>query len=316
MRIEPLLLLLAGCQLGPQVGDEPQVSLHILPAGSVVPDVADDPELVHQILVHDGLDDGDFEEAGGVVPRLEGWSGGQPVYYWGFGNATRLAAMAYILVDGDQPVAGHPWLLDGMAGDPGYSAIRRLQYVQITDAYDGEIIASLEALSDAVELGLVEEPVAAGTWIDAPVVAPGTTLEIGLYDPPAEPEVAYARGYRVPQFRFGGELGVQPLRNGSPPMAQLSRLRVGTSAGLTPEPIFQMAIPTELPTDAYNYTPLSTVVEVRLATGVTADLVTSDADLFRRGMTGSISAYTAMVDSFTITTTILNWPMQFAEGAP
>ena len=58
-------------------------------------------------------------------------------------------------------------------------------------------------------------------------------------------------------------------------------------------------------------------VEVRLAPGVVAaDAVHGDADLFTRSGSGAITATTALVDDFTITERVDNWPVQFTEGEP
>jgi hypothetical protein len=315
-----LPLLLGGCLLDPLVEDEPGTSVYILPAGAEVPSVADEPELVHQIIVHDGLDDGDLEDAGGVVPLLAGWSGGAAVGYWDFGSAPRIGALVYVLVedtgDGPVPIADHPPLYDSLPGDAVYSPIRRIQHVAVTSAYRGELLTTVRALTDAVELGLVEEPVTTGLWIDAPVVAPGTTLDLGDGDTAAPVEV-FADGYRAERFVFGGELGIQPLRNGAIPTAQASLVREAGQVSYGDEPIFQLGIPTEGPTDDYNYTPVTVIVEVELAAGViAADTIHGDADLFGRSGNGGINAMTVAVDSFAITETILNLPLQFTGGAP
>jgi len=308
-------VFLAGCTLDPLVEDDPQVSVHILPAGSDVPSIADDPELVHQIEVHDGLDDDDLVEAEGVIARAPGWANGVAVSYWAFGNATRITATAYVLVDGEDAI-DHPWIFDTIPGDPGYSPIRRLSHVQITGAYDDEVLPDLAALFDAIELGLVEEPVPVGTWIDAPVVMPGTTLEVGE-DEVADPIIAYAGGWQIDHFRLGGDLAEQPLRFGGISTTQVSRLREEMSAGFTSAPVFQMALPTEPPTDRPNWLPLVTIVEVRLAPGVIAATdIDADADLYMRSGSGSISAYTPLVDSYTVTTTTQHWAIQLEEGKP
>jgi hypothetical protein len=308
-----IALPVPGCVLDPLVNDAPGASVHVLPAGSDVPYIGDDPERVHQILVHDGLDDGALEEAGGIVLRTDGFAAGAAVRYWAFGNAPRIGAPLYVLVDDGEPI-DHPWLLDTIPGEPGYSPIRRIQHVAITAAYRGEVLPSLDALWDALELGLVRLPETAGTWIDAPVVAPGTTLEVGELDYPAEPIEAYAGGMRVDLFVFGGERGVQPV-TGNLPVGQVALLREAGAASYTGA-IFQYGPPAEPPGEEFNYTPLVNVVEVDLADGVTADMITGDADLFRRSGNGRINGVTDLVDDFEVTDIVRNWPMQFAEGAP
>lgn len=312
-------LALAGCTLEPLVEDDPAVSLHVLPPGSVVPSVADDPELVYQISVHDGLDDGPLAEAEGVIAPKVGFAGGVPITYWSFGVAPRIGAQLYVLMDntadGSRRVAFHPYLVDSMPGDSGYSPFRRIQHVFVTDLYDGELITTMRALSDAVELGLVEPPVTTSTWMNGPMVAPGTRLEVGRPEP-QKPFEVFADGYRVPMFVFGGERGVQPLRGGAIPMGQASQLREAGAVRLGDKPIFQFGVPVEVPAEAFNYTALVTLIEVDLAAGVTAASLMGDGDLFTRSMTGSISAMTPAVVDFEVTETVRNWPSQFVEGEP
>lgn len=311
---------LGGCTLDPLVEDDPEASVHVLPPGSEVPRIDESAELVHQISVHDGLDDGPLEEAGFVVARLNGWWNGAQVSYWSFGNAPRFASLMYVLVEetsdgGWRRVSGHPYLFDSIPGDASYSPFRKIEHVYITDAYDGEVITTVRALDDAVELGLVAEPVTTGTWIDAPVVPPGVTLDVGREDPETPIEV-YAGGYRVDAFVFGGERGVQPVRNGGMPLGQASVVREAGQVRFGSSPVFQYGIPAEPATESFNWTPLVTILEVDLAAGIVDDTIAGDADLFVRSMTGSITGMTAAVDRFTVTTTVRNLPIQFEEGWP
>jgi hypothetical protein len=315
-----LPLVLGGCLLDPLVDDEPTASVHILPAGAEVPRVADDPELVHQILVHDGLDDGDLEEAGGVVPLLDGRAGGEKIFYWDFGNAPRISAPVYILVedtgDGPVPIADHPHLYDSLPGDPVYSPVRRIQHVRVTPAYRGELLTTLRALTDAIEIGLVEEPETTGLWMNAPIVAPGTTLDVGDGETAAPVEV-FAGGYRAERFVFGGARGIQPLRSGGVPTGQASLLRAAGEAAAKETPIFQLGVPLEAPSDGYNYTPVTVIVEVDLANGAgDPDELDDDAELFERSGSGAITGVTTAVDDFEVTETIRNLQLQFEGGAP
>ncbi len=312
------VLTVSGCLLEPLIEDTPGASVHVLPPDAEVPGVDEDPELVHQITVNDGLDDRTLMEAGGVIARLTGWAGGVQVRYWSFGKSPKVAAAAYVLVDAAGARIDHPWLFDAVPGDTGYSPIRRLHHVVVTHQYRGERLVTPRALADAVDLGLVLAPESVGTWVDAPVVPPGVTLDVGVGLAPAQPIEVYSRGMRVHAFVFGGERGVQPLRSGAVPVGQLSQLREGANVALLPAPIFQYAPPAAPPPPMMaNYTPLATVIEVQLAPGViAADTVRADTDLFSRATTGAIRATTASVASFVVTTTVLNWPQQFQEGLP
>ncbi len=307
----------AGCLLEPLVDDDVGASVHVLPPGAVVPRIDDDPERVHQLTVHDGLDDRAHAEAMGVVPRRTGWAAGATVHYWSFGPAPRIGAPAYVLVDAGGAPVDHPYLFDTLPGDPGYSPIRRLVHVPVTARWRGHRLATVRALDDARELGLVDEPVPTGTWVNAPVVPPGTTLEVGGGLPPAAPVEVHAGGFRVDAFVLGGARGVQPLRSGAVPVGQASLLREGMAVAFLPAPVFQYAVPAEPPGMTPTYSPLASRLEVRLAPGViAADEVHGDADLFTRSAAGAITATTARVASFEVTERIENWPLQFEEGAP
>jgi hypothetical protein len=307
----------SGCLLDPLVDDGERTSIYILPPGAEVPRIDTDPERVHQIAVHDGLEDGALEDAAGVIVRKTGWTAGAQVRYWSFGPAPRIGAPVYVLVDGSGARIDHPYLFDTMPGDPGYAPIRRIVNVTVTDRYRGERLTTIRALTDAIELALVYEPLNAGTWANMPVVPPGTTLEVGTDVAAAVPTEVYAGGFRVDAFTFGGDRGIQPLRNGALPTAQYSALREGLAVAFLAAPVFQQAVPAMPPTMAANYSPLVFRIELRLAPGVVAATdVHADADLFTRSMSGAITATTAKVASFELTERVENWQLQFTEGQP
>jgi hypothetical protein len=347
-----LLAALAGCNLlDPRVADQtidaparpPDAPVdtftagfvYVLPPGSLVPPASDDPELTSQIRIFDGLSDSALAANGGVLARLTGKANGVSVKYWSFGAARIVdgyvaSTPLYILADSDgaggyTPRADHPWLIDSVPGDPGYTAIRRLVYVPVTTKYAGEVITSTQALAEAIQLGLVGEPVPAGTWRNMPVVAAGTKLEVSATLPAVAATEVYAKGHRVELFPLGGALGIQPLRNGQPLGGQEERLLSGVATGTPPAlpvtldatPVFQYGIPAAPPTMAPNYTPVVTEIDVRLANGVDPTTILNDTQIFRRGTTGSISGY--MVDtvaSYTLTTTASIKQIQFVDGEP
>ncbi|MGE0870702.1 MAG: hypothetical protein AB7P03_19205 [Kofleriaceae bacterium] len=330
-----IVALTAGACIDARVKDNDKlVSTNLLPAGDEIPNISTDAELVAQIKINDGVDDRSLAENDGVIKRSTGKAANAPVMYWNFGAAKMAGSFAvasplYVLVDrvGDDfvPRTDHLKLTDSIPGDPGYSAIRRVLYVPVTAAYAGELITTTQALQDAILLGLVEEPVAANTWVNMVVVPPGTKLELGGAAAPLEASPAIARGFIVDTFTFGGDIGVQPLRNGGIPVGQASLLQTGVPTGMPPtlpisfdaQPVFQYGIPAGPPTTSFNYTPLVTEIQVRLASGVEPSMIMDDAALFKRSMSGSISSYYVdTVASFTVTTTVSNRPMQFAEGSP
>jgi hypothetical protein len=318
----------AAIDAGPDAGGP----MFVLPPGSELPSIADDAELSNQIRLFDGLDDAALESNGGVVVRAVGKADGATVRYWSFGATPMegnfaVKAPVYVLAtdNGDgtyTPLADHPYLLDSIPGDLRYSALRQITYVPVTARYAGEILPSVEAIAEALALGLVGEPVASGRWRNLPVVPTGTRLEVGgAVEPVAATEV-FAHRFRVEVFALGYE---QPLRNNQLPVGQASRLLSGVATGdpptlptaPDPQPVFQYGVPAGPPADTFNYTPVTTELQVRLASGVAPAAIDDDGDLFTRSGSGSISGYYVdTVASYTVTTTVMNQQIQFAEGSP
>jgi hypothetical protein len=337
-----IILCLAGCDIGPRVSDDlppdvfvppdvPSGFQYLLPAGSTVQSIGINPELINQIRINDGLVDAALTASGGVITRGTGKSAGATVRFWNFGptavdSGFAVVAPLYVIGRMDTvftPIAEHPRLIDTIPGDIRYSALRRVINVPVTDKYKGELITSVDALGEALELGLVGDPVPDGTWVNIPVVLPAITLEVGLVAPLASQQV-YGRGYLVDVFELGTSLGRQPLRFGSVPIGQSSSLQTGVATGTPPtlptavdaQPVFQFAIPTVTPT-AFSYSPIANDVVVRLANGIAPAAITADLDLFRRNATGAITAHVVdTVSTFTITTTVNNLQLQFVEGSP
>ncbi|HEY4180249.1 MAG TPA: hypothetical protein VGM90_25575 [Kofleriaceae bacterium] len=345
-----LVILAAGCDLGPQVSDitidgppvmtldaPPEVTT-VLPAGTDVPSISANDELVSQIRLNDGLSDSALMMSNGVVARSTGKSGGATVRYWNFGpmpveTTIPVVAPLYVLGRLDTqssvftPLVDHLPLIDTICGDTRYTPLRRVIDVPVTAQYNGELITSTAALAEALDRGLVSDPVPDGTWVNMPVVLPGTTLEVGdpATFPPVPTKKVYARGYVADVFELGTSFGRQPLRNNQVPIGQASSLQSGVATGtppalstaLDPQPVFQYTIPTSAPTTSPNYTPVATDVTVRLATNVAPTAITSDAQLFKRSASGSINAYLIdNVANFTINTTVNDLQIQFAEGVP
>jgi len=320
----------AGC-LGPLVKDQPGASANLLPAGTPVPSAIDNPDLKVQITLNDGLDDAAFAANAGVVPRGTGVSGGSTtVRFWSFGPATQAPSPIYkffkMTASGLTPIA-HPPLLDALPGDHGYGPIHEINQVVVTDAYNGELITTIDALSDAIDLGLVNEPsplilmpgmpMPGKYFVDCTVVLPNTKLEVGGTMLQALPETMYARGYTVTAFEFGGAFGVQPIPAGGVlmPTSQASFLRVPGGIYDTAHPVFQATIPTVMPPAAMpNYTPLSVVVNVDLVP--MAPAITSDDQLFKRSSTGAITGTQPAVAAFQVTSSIQLLQLQFTDGMP
>lgn len=306
----------AACRLDPLVEDTPGASVNVLPSDATVRNVTTNPELTNQITLNDSLARV-FGNAGGtgLIPRSSGgWAGGNAVAFWSFGTAERAPAPIYLFGTGDpNPEAAsfvlndHLPLVDALPGDSEYEPVHTIYNVQVTDKYRGEKITTTAALADAIDLGLVNPPVATKRFYNWPIVRPGTTLDVGG-GMVASPRPIYGRGYLVDSYRLGAQQS-NPL--GLLPTAQVSFLREPGSGGYDQvHPIFQA-----LPMTA-GYTPVSIVVNVDLAQGTGVADIHGDADLFTRTSTGAIMMPTNKVANFLVTETTLDLQIQFTEGAP
>jgi hypothetical protein len=354
-----VIICLAGCNIGPRVSvpdaarppdappDAPSGFKFLLPAGTDVPSIGTDAALVFQIKENDGISD-----AAAILARSNGKAGGVAVKFWNFGPAPVelnigppatifLAVMAPVYVIGRidqnnvfQPILEHPRLIDTVPGDPRYSPIRRVINVPVRPTYKGELITTVAALNEAIELELVDEPVPDGTWVNMPVVIPTQLIEVSGTGPGAvtlPPTQVYGRGFKVDVFELGTSLGRQPLRAAFPPhpIGNSSSIfsGVGPIKPTTPDnaggPVFQFAIPSAAPT-SFSYTPVSQDVSVRLANGVAPAAATSDVpDLYTRATlagsppnSGAITGYnSANVESITVNATFNNFQLQYADGA-
>ncbi len=169
------LLSVAGC-LGPQVSDTPAASTNILPAGTTIATLADDPVLAGQIASNDGID-------GATVPLYSGFVAGTPVSFWALGPAPPFAAPMYVLEargsDGNLTRIAHPPILPTIPGDTGYTPFRTVIAVEVTATYAGQVLPSVDAIDDAMTAGLVLAPVADGTAETFLVADPDALLDLG-----------------------------------------------------------------------------------------------------------------------------------------
>lgn len=303
----------AACRLGPLVDDEAGASANLLPATATVPLVASNADLVNQITLNDGLDTTD-----GVVARGSGFSAGNPVGFWAFGPTSRAPAPMYIFGTGDaltgfQPNQHLPLVMT-VPGDADYNPVHTIYRVVVTEKYAGELITTQGALDDAIEIGLVHEPVAIDKFVNQPIVPPGVTLEVGGTAGKAAPTKVYARGFLADSFQLGGDFPIQPNPNGLLPTSQVSFVRHPKQATYdATKPVFQLQIPAAPPQMAPNYTPISFVINVDVNSDVE---VTSDAQLFTRSATGAIIGTTDLVLLYTVTAQTLDLQLQFKEGSP
>jgi hypothetical protein len=314
----------AGCRLDPLVDDTPGASGHLLGAGSIVPSAADSPEVANQITLNDGIDDKLLTINGNIVPRGTGQSGGDPVRYWSFGIATRAPAPLfrfYKRTASGLELLSHPAMVESIPGERSYNPLHTINQVVVTDRYQGELITSGDALADAIDLGLVENPMPTGQFVVSPIVLPSVRLEISskVEVPPVPPQQVYGHGYLVGMFELGGARGVQPT-GGFLPTSQVSFLRDANKPAYdATRPIFQATVPTAPPptTTPASYPALSVVINVDLVSTMPAMMITKDSDLFVRDGTGAIvNTKAGVVQQLQITTSMLVLPIQFTEDAP
>jgi hypothetical protein len=300
-------LLGAGC-LEPAVSDAPGASVNILPAGSAVPHVSSNADLTRQIRVNDGLSDQSLMDAMGLVKLKDGLAAGHPVKYWDFGAVLDTGGLLYRLVkkDGDTvtPI-NHPYIANALPGDAGYSPLWMIQDVVVTEHYHGEVLTSLLALSDAVDLGLIEEPTPAMLWMDGPIVASGTTLDMGEGVAPGTTTIVYAHGFGVDMFMLGGAHALRTqAKAGKLPKGDAHSLLIGNAVNPSKAPLFQNA--------GTPWTPAVRIVNCRVTPADPNDpttTITDEAQLFSRDMMGALMAATTRVISWSFATGSKNWPI-------
>jgi hypothetical protein len=319
-----------GC-LSPLVSDTPTASSNLLPRNTTPPLASKNTDLSSQIATNDGLDDNALKATGIIPLASNGFIGGNPASYWAFGTMTRAPSPLYMLVkdDTDHTPLPHPPWVDALPGDPAYSAIHTLFEVVATDKYEDQVIATSDALADAIDLGLVKPPTPvlvpgststppAAYHLASPIVLDGTQIALDAAGKTATATPVYGHGVQAGIFLFGGVAGRQPGQFIQSTM-QVSYLREqGVSASYDMNhPVFQTAPPadeTQVQTKL-TYTPLTTVVNVDLINGHPVADIKSDADLFTRDMGGNITGTTSVVASFQVTTNVILDEQQYASGA-
>jgi hypothetical protein len=130
----------------------------------------------------------------------------------------------------------HPPLVDSLPGDAAYSPFRAVFWVAVTPSYRGERITSLAALEDAIEIGLVEEPVAAGTYVNWPVVPADFFLERASGDELAT-STLYCRGVRASYLAIDRLEQARELERGSVPAPTAYQLRRQNETDVLEEPL-------------------------------------------------------------------------------
>jgi hypothetical protein len=199
-----LLVLLStqGC-LEPYDDGTELYSANVFKPGTNVPLFESDNAAAKKLDANDGF-------SGALIPLHSAFAAGNEVLYWDLGTLTAIAPKPMWIFrrrgEGDAAAkeVGHPNLIESIPGDTPYTPLRQLYVVFVTAAYHGERITSLRALEDAIEIGLVEAPVAQDRFVNCAVVISTLLLQTSAEGDSIGPEPAYYRGRQVNQFCIGG----------------------------------------------------------------------------------------------------------------
>jgi hypothetical protein len=189
--------LCSGC-LDPLVDDQPGYGRLVLPPGTQPTTVYEDPLILRKIDMNDGV-------GMGPIPIKNGFAAGSEVKFWDFGTARR-PAPAYVLLNCTEGrPTGHAPIIESIPGDVDYSPFRAIFNSCVTPKYAGQVLPSSEALDEAVEIGLITEPVAANVWRNMPVVKNNVELSFGASTRRASE--AYYEGKIVSFHQFADQEG-------------------------------------------------------------------------------------------------------------
>jgi hypothetical protein len=209
-----LLFSLTGC-LDSGGAEKAGYSPLLLGPDAEVPLYDSDDALRARLDAADGQD-------GAMIPLRTGFAGGHEVRYWDFGVVPPGAKPVWVFrahgEDGGTLDTGHPDLIDSVPGDMGHTSFRKVYLVYFTKAYARQLITSLSALEDALELGLVEEPYWKDTYVNWPVALADARLEVGLDEVPLSPAAAYYRGRLVHHFKLAAARGPGSFTVEKPPI--------------------------------------------------------------------------------------------------
>ncbi|HEX5657844.1 MAG TPA: hypothetical protein VFX59_11645, partial [Polyangiales bacterium] len=325
-----VVLLCGGC-LDSMVGDQPGYSRYILPPGSSMPPFAtDDVTTFRKIDVNDGV------AKPGIMPKV-GWAAGEQVMYWDFGAGKLRSTPAYVIAscNGTDPTpTGHPVIVDSIPGDSDYSPYRALLFACITDKYKGEVLPSVDAFNDAIDLGLITDPTGGNAtyWVDHPIT---TGIEVpligGVND---QRRLAFYRGTSVWYETMEPQEGPNPFDGVMPVVTNnvYEIVKPNTTAVL--KVIFAQPLRGPDGTRNLKYTPAWLQVTVTLEVpkdvappGDAAALsaaydaalakLTKESDLVTVGMNNALTVVdTKLVRSAVATTNRVNRPFVAAPGAP
>lgn len=320
-----LALVLCTSCLDPLTSDTPGYSRFVLPAGATVPSAYADPLLTRKIDLNDGV-------TMPAVALKDGFAAGAAIKYWDFGVAKKVGA-AYGLADcsGGAPVPldGVPIVVDNIPGDTDYSPYRAPQWACVTAKYQQEkpVISSLDALNDAIDLGLIADPTGtpATTWMNLPIVSAnvGLTFPSGYVQPA---KTAYYRGKAVLYHDMQTQEGtftVDPMGIKSGNVYELVKPGSMTPVRVIFSQPYKGADGNRNPAYAPSWIVVTLTLKAQQGADPMAAAAALDAliatlnnadDLVMVGMNNSVTVKNTMaIQSATVTTTRTNRPFQIND---
>ncbi len=304
-----------------------------LPPGASVPSAYDDPALAAQIDAGDGVER--------EVLRVQGFAAGAPTTYWDLGEVESAATMPLHRLcrrTGARCVpVDHPYVVEHLPGDAGYSHFGRVSAVEVTGAWAGEVFPSRAAIDDGVRDGLLLAPRETNLYVHAPLVHEDVRVQVGD-DMFVAPVPVYARGLAATVIDFGATHGDRLLEDTSAGTILLRNVYVITREGES-MPLNERARGADLTgdgdTDDSNnvlgvdfederYTPAWTMVLVTVPSTYASidtamDQTIADArageDLFTIDADYQLAPIEGRVVDFEETARIVDCPIQSAPGA-
>ena len=312
-RLFALGFLACGGCLGPMADDAAGYSPRILESNASIPNAADD------FLFNSRIDDNDNVDSGPIALQTA-YALGTKVRFWDLGKAKSSATPAWQFFYCDaagQPIADgpelHPLLIDSLPGDGDYTQFWVLQRMCVTDRYNGQLITSTSALSDAIEIGLVAETPADELYLHLPVV----TQDVSLEKPTgslAQTKSAFYRGTRVRYLDFG-PWGAVPAREGR--LNTANAYQVVRDGEMKPErivldnaPMYADGVATK------GYTPLLYLATVVVSAEADMEAFVDATDLVMEDDSGKLAPAQESVLSVEVSRDRVAWPVAAVEASP
>ncbi len=299
-------------------------------APAPLPAVYEDAALAAQIADNDGF--------AGVSPRFQAFVHGESVRYWTIPGTASTAMPVYLLCrpEGEEDCAplDHPPIVDALPGDAGYSPFGRVHWVTVPAGWSGQL-GSFEEVDALIAAQGLEPPRATTLLWHCPIAAQDAAIEVSD-DATLGPETpVHVRGMQALCFDFTASRENRRLlpdgalfqrhvyvltREGEDmPIAEPMRMADLTGDGdmLDSNNVFGVGL------EDQDYTPLWKMVAVTVPAGYASIDTASDddvadyraaSDMFDVAPDYTITARSGQIVDFEITDTLINCPLQSADG--